>query len=87
MILNVPDGMPVVHPVNDKAPVRNMALVLFYIAPHAVLEQGRDETQETEVIQKGARHVTFTRNSRDVSKDDFVYLRRGACTVSRTPGV
>ena len=87
MILNVPDGMPVVHPVNGKAPVRNMALALFYIAPHTVFEQGSDETQATEVILKGAGHVTFTRNSRDVSKDDFVYLRRGACTVSRTPGV
>jgi quercetin dioxygenase-like cupin family protein len=87
MIINVPDGMPVVHRVNDKTPVRNMGLVLLYIAPHAVLEQGSHETQETDVILKGAGHVTFTRNWRDVSKDDLVYLRRGACTVSRTPGV
>ena len=86
VILNVQDGVPVaypnchglgvrvVHPVNPKAPAKNMGLVMFYIPPHAVLEPGSHETEETYVILEGRGRMTFARSQREVQKGDFVYL-------------
>jgi mannose-6-phosphate isomerase-like protein (cupin superfamily) len=86
VILNVQDGVPVaypnchglgvrvVHPVNPKAPAKNMGLVMFYIPPHAVLEPGSHETEETYVILEGRGLMTFARSQRAVQKGDFVYL-------------
>ncbi len=85
-ILTVQDGVPVVypgchglgvrvvHPVNPHAPSKNLALVMFYIPPHVVLEPGSHETEETYVILEGRGRMTFAHYQRDVSKGDFVYL-------------
>ena len=57
MIVTVQDGVPVVypnchglgvrivHPVNPKAPAKNMGLVMFYVPPHVVLEPGQHDTE------------------------------------------
>jgi mannose-6-phosphate isomerase-like protein (cupin superfamily) len=86
MIVTVQDGVPtvypgcygtsvrVVHPVNPKAPAKNMGLVQFYVPPHAVLEPGSHETEETYVILEGKGTMTFARDKREVCKGDFVYL-------------
>jgi mannose-6-phosphate isomerase-like protein (cupin superfamily) len=86
IIVNVQDGVPVaypnchglgvrvVHPVNPKAPGKNMGLVLFYVPPHAVLEPGSHETEETYVILEGSATMTFAHFQREVKKGDFVYL-------------
>ena len=67
-------GVRVVHPVNPKAPAKNLGLVMFYVPPHAVLEPGSHETEETYVILEGRGRMTFARFQRDVQKGDFVYL-------------
>ncbi|MFV1966749.1 MAG: cupin domain-containing protein [Pirellulaceae bacterium] len=86
MIVTVQDGVPVVypgchgvgvrvvHPVNSKAPARNMGLVMFYIPPHVLLEPGSHETEETYVLLEGRGRMTFASSQRDVEKGDFVYL-------------
>ncbi len=86
VILTVQDGVPVaypnchglgvrvVHPVNPKAPAKNMGLVMFYIPPHASLQPGSHETEETYVILEGRGLMTFARFQREVQKGDFVYL-------------
>lgn len=86
VILNVQDGVPVaypnchglgvrvIHPVNPLAPSKNMGLVLFYIPPHALLEPGSHETEETYVILEGKATMTFAHYQREVKKGDFVYL-------------
>ncbi len=67
-------GVRVVHPVNEKAPAKNLGLVLFYVPPHVVLEPGSHPTEETYVIIEGAGEMTFERMKRPVKKGDFVYL-------------
>lgn len=67
-------GVRVVHPVNEKAPAKNMGLVLFYLPPHVVLEPGSHPTEETYVILEGEGEMTFERSKRKVKKGDFVYL-------------
>jgi mannose-6-phosphate isomerase-like protein (cupin superfamily) len=86
MIVTVQDGVPVVypgchglgvrvvHPVNPKAPAKNMGLVMFYVPPHVVLEPGQHETEETYVILEGQGVLTFANFKREVKKGDFVYL-------------
>jgi mannose-6-phosphate isomerase-like protein (cupin superfamily) len=86
MIVNVQEGVPVVypgchgvgvrvvHPVNPKAPAKNMGLVMFYVPPHVVLEPGQHETEETYVILEGKGLMTFANFQREVKKGDFVYL-------------
>jgi len=87
MIVNVQDGVPVsypgchgvgvrvVHPVNPRAPAKNMGLVLFYLPPHVSLPVGSHETEETYVIQQGCGVMTFaTGEQRDVAQGDFVYM-------------
>jgi mannose-6-phosphate isomerase-like protein (cupin superfamily) len=86
MIVNVQDGVPVVypgchgvgvrvvHPVNPKAPAKNLGLVLFYIPPHVVLPPGSHETEETYIILEGSGRMTFANSQREVKKGDFVYL-------------
>ena len=67
-------GVRVVHPVNPNAPAKNLGLVMFYVPPHAVLEPGSHETEETYVILEGRGRMTFANFQRDVQKGDFVYL-------------
>ncbi|MEX0978925.1 MAG: cupin domain-containing protein [Pirellulales bacterium] len=86
IIVTVQDGVPVaypnchgvgvrvVHPVNPKAPSKNMGLVMFYVPPHVLLTPGSHETEETYVILEGHGTMTFARGKREVSKGDFVYL-------------
>lgn len=86
MIVSAQDGVPVaypgchglgirvVHPVNPKAPAKNLGLVLFYLPPHVLLEPGSHETEETYVIMEGSGRMTFSNYQRDVKKGDFVYL-------------
>jgi mannose-6-phosphate isomerase-like protein (cupin superfamily) len=59
------------HPVNPKAPAKNMGLVMFYVSPHVILEPGQHETEETYVILEGQGVMSFA---------NF----KGACTASRT---
>jgi len=87
MIVNVQDGVPVVypnchgvgvrvvHPVNPKAPSKNLGLVLFYVPPHAILTPGNHETEECYVILEGRATMTFAHYTREVKKGDFIYLR------------
>src|SRR5436190_18687682 len=77
MIVTVQDGVPVVypdchglgvrvvHPVNPKAPAKNMGLVLFYVPPHVVLAPGNHETEETYVILEGRGVMTFASGPRE----------------------
>jgi len=86
MIVNVQDGVPVaypgchglgvrvVHPVNPKAPAKNLGLVMFYLPPHVLLEPGCHETEETYVVLEGRGRMTFANFSRDIQKGAFVYL-------------
>lgn len=86
MIVTVQDGVPVVypgchglgvrvvHPVNPKAPAKNLGLVMFYVPPHVVLEPGSHETEETYVILEGQGRMTFANFQREVKRGDFVYL-------------
>ncbi|HZT83752.1 MAG TPA: cupin domain-containing protein [Gemmataceae bacterium] len=86
MIVTVQDGVPVVypnchgvgvrvvHPVNPKAPAKNMGLVMFYVPPHVVLTPGSHETEETYVILEGQGTMTFANFKREVKRGDFVYL-------------
>ena len=86
VIVNVQDGVPVaypdchgvgvrvVHPVNPKAPAKNLGLVMFYVPPHVVLPPGSHETEETYVILEGQGKMTFARYEREVKKGDFIYL-------------
>lgn len=86
MIVTVQEGVPVVypncvapavrvvHPVNPNAPAKNMGLVMFYIPPHAVLQPGSHETEETYVILEGEGTMTFGSGPRPVKRGDFVYL-------------
>ena len=86
MIVTVQEGVPVVypgcygtavrvvHPVNPRAPAKNLGLVMFYVAPHVTLEPGCHETEETYVILEGAGEMTFASGKRPVKKGDFVYL-------------
>ncbi|MBK36799.1 MAG: hypothetical protein CME26_14890 [Gemmatimonadetes bacterium] len=67
-------GVRVVHPSNEKAPAKNMGLVLFYVPPHVVLEPGSHATEETYVILEGEGEMTFERMTRQVKKGDFIYL-------------
>lgn len=67
-------GVRVVHPVNPQAPAKNLGLVMFYVPPHALLEPGSHETEETYVILEGRGRMTFARFQREVQKGDFVYL-------------
>ena len=86
MFVNVQQGVPVVypkchglgvrvvHPVNPKAPAKNLGLVMFYLPPHVVLEPGCHETEETYVILEGRGRMTFANFQREIQKGDFVYL-------------
>lgn len=86
MIVNVQDGVPVVypnchglgvrvvHPVNPRAPAKNLGLVMFYVPPHVVLPPGSHETEETYVILEGQGKMTFAHHEREVKKGDFIYL-------------
>lgn len=86
MIVTVQQGVPivypgcygaavrVVHPVNPNAPAKNLGLVMFYLPPHADLQPGSHETEETYVILEGQGTMTFANFKREVRKGDFVYL-------------
>src|SRR5260221_5868093 len=86
MIVTVQEGVPVVypgcyglgvrvvHPVNPKAPAKNMGLVMFYVPPHVVLEPGSHETEETYVVLEGRGVMTFANFQREVKKRDLVFL-------------
>ena len=86
MIVTVQEGVPltypnclglgvrVVHPVNPKAPSKNMGLQMFYLPPHVVSEPGAHETEETYVILEGSGLMTFANSKREVKKGDFIYL-------------
>lgn len=86
MIVTVQEGVPivypgcygaavrVVHPVNPNAPAKNLGLVVFYVPPHADLQPGSHETEETYVILEGKGTMTFAKFKREVKKGDFVYL-------------
>ena len=86
MIVTVQQGVPivypgcygaavrVVHPVNPNAPAKNLGLVMFYLPPHADLQPGSHETEETYVILEGQGTMTFANFKREVKKGDFVYL-------------
>ena len=88
MIVTVQDGVPVaypnchgvgvrvVHPVNPKAPAKNMGLVMFYVPPHVVLSPGSHETEETYVILEGRGRMTFANFQRDGHMQTMVFKGR-----------
>jgi mannose-6-phosphate isomerase-like protein (cupin superfamily) len=68
-------GVRVVHPETERAPAKNMGLVLFYLPPHTVNGVGSHETEETYVILEGRGTMTFADGRRqDVDKGQFIYL-------------
>jgi mannose-6-phosphate isomerase-like protein (cupin superfamily) len=67
-------GVRVVHPVNPRAPGKNLALVLFYLPPHTGYPLHEHAPEETYVILEGQGRMMFTNFERDVKKGDFVYL-------------
>ena len=86
MIVTVQEGVPiaypdcfgtavrVVHPVNPKAPAKDMGLVMFYLPPHVVLPPGEHETEETYIVMEGRGTMTFANFKREVKRGDFIYL-------------
>jgi mannose-6-phosphate isomerase-like protein (cupin superfamily) len=69
-------GIRIVHPVNDKAPAKNLGIVMFCLPPHAtLLPPGSHETEEVYVIQRGEGTMTFaTGRQQKVKAGDFVHL-------------
>ena len=68
-------GVRVVHPVNPKAPAKNVGLVMFYLPPHTVNGVGAHETEETYIILEGRGTMTFANGrQQEVEKGMFVYL-------------
>lgn len=87
VILTVQDGVPVaypgchglgvrvVHPVNAKAPAKNLGLVMFYLPPHTINGVGSHETEETYIILEGCGTMTFANGRQEkVEKGTFIYL-------------
>ncbi len=87
MIVTVQDGVPVaypdchglgvrvVHPVNPKAPAKNMGLVMFYLPPHTSNPVGSHETEETYIVLEGKGVMIFANGERrEIEKGMFVYL-------------
>ena len=87
VILTVQDGVPVaypgchglgvrvVHPVNPRAPAKNLGLVLFYLPPHTKNPPGSHETEETYVVLEGRGVMTFADGRKEeVAKGQFIYL-------------
>ena len=87
MIVTVQEGVPVaypgchglgvrvVHPVNPRAPAKNLGLVMFYLPPHTINGVGSHETEETYIILEGRGTMTFANGRRqEVEKGQFVYL-------------
>jgi len=67
-------GVRVVHPVNSKAPAKNLGLVMFYIPPHVVLEPGSHWTEECYVILRGEGTMTLAGNQVEVRAGMFIHL-------------
>jgi mannose-6-phosphate isomerase-like protein (cupin superfamily) len=67
-------GVRVVHPVNPKAPAKNLGLVMFYVPPHVVLEPGSHWTEECYVIIKGEGTMTLAGKKVPVSAGTFIHL-------------
>jgi mannose-6-phosphate isomerase-like protein (cupin superfamily) len=68
-------GVRVVHPVNKKAPGKNLGLVMFYLPPHVTLPVGSHETEETYVVLEGRGLMTFAEDrTQEVEKGTFVHL-------------
>jgi mannose-6-phosphate isomerase-like protein (cupin superfamily) len=67
-------GVRVVHPVNPKAPARNLGLVVFYVPPHVVLEPGSHHTEECYVILRGRGTMTLNGEQVEVGPGTFIHL-------------
>ena len=67
-------GVRVVHPVNPKAPAKNLGLVMFYVPPHVVLEPGSHWTEECYVILRGQGTMTLAGNKVEVRAGTFIHL-------------
>jgi mannose-6-phosphate isomerase-like protein (cupin superfamily) len=67
-------GVRVVHPVNPRAPGKNLGLVMFYLPPHTGYPLHEHETEEAYVILEGQGRMMFSNFDRDIKKGDFVYL-------------
>lgn len=87
VVLTVQDGVPVaypdchglgvrvVHPVNAKAPAKNLGLVMFYLPPHTKNPPGSHETEETYIILEGRGTMTFAEGRKqEVERGAFIYL-------------
>lgn len=85
-VLSVRDGIPVkyggcgglgirvIHPVNPKAPAKEMGLVIVYLPPHTEIGSGSHEPEENYVVLEGQGRMNFSNFERDVKKGDFVHL-------------
>jgi mannose-6-phosphate isomerase-like protein (cupin superfamily) len=67
-------GVRIVHPVNPKAPAKNLGLVMFYVPPHVELEPGCHHTEECYVILRGEGTMTLAREKVKVSAGMFIHL-------------
>jgi mannose-6-phosphate isomerase-like protein (cupin superfamily) len=67
-------GVRVVHPVNPRAPGKNLGLVLFYVPPHVVLEPGSHWTEECYVILRGEGTMTLAGKPVPVRAGTFIHL-------------
>ena len=67
-------GVRVVHPVNPKAPAKNLRLVMFYVPPHVVLDPGSHHTEECYVILRGQGTMTLAGEKVKVRTGMFIHL-------------
>ena len=85
-IVSVKDGVPVkypgcdgigvrvVHPVNSKAPSKNMGLTVFFVPPHVILEPGSHHTEECYCILRGKGTMTLAGKKVKVQSGMFIHL-------------
>lgn len=67
-------GVRVVHPVNPKAPAKNMGLVMFYVPPHVELKPSSHYTEECYVIWRGQGTMTLAGKKVKVRAGMFIHL-------------
>jgi mannose-6-phosphate isomerase-like protein (cupin superfamily) len=67
----------VIHPLNPKAPSKNVALGTLYLPPHVGGRAGPHRTERAYLVLEGQGRMTFAGSQQDVKKDDFIFLPPG----------
>ncbi len=64
----------VVHPINPKAPSKNMSLSMYYMPPHGVMKPGSHYTEECYIILRGQGTMTLASKKVKVRAGMFIHL-------------